>query len=136
VPDLGDETRLLGVARGRLDRAINNRIEREQQRLNAVRSRPSLARPSEVLDRYADQIDGLVQRARRTLDHRLTRADGDLGHTLARLRALSPAATMQRGYAIVQTADGHVLRAAAETKPGDTLRVRLAEGELGATVSA
>jgi exodeoxyribonuclease VII large subunit len=135
VPDVGEESRLLGVARGRLDRAVRNRLDREQHQITALRSRPSLARPHEVLDRYADHVDGFVQRARRTVEHRLTRADGDLGHTLARLRALSPAATLNRGYAIVQTADGLVLRAAAGAKPGDTLRVRLAEGELGATVT-
>jgi exodeoxyribonuclease VII large subunit len=57
-----------------------------------------------------------------------------LRHTLARLRALSPAATLERGYAIVQRADGHVVRAADEVKTDDILRVRLAEGELRASV--
>jgi len=71
----------------------------------------------------------------RSLEHRLRRADDDLRHTLARLRALSPAATLQRGYAIVQRADGHVVRAAAEVRADDSLRVRLAEGELRATVT-
>ncbi|HYN97580.1 MAG TPA: exodeoxyribonuclease VII large subunit, partial [Pilimelia sp.] len=58
-----------------------------------------------------------------------------LTHTVARPRALSPAATLQRGYAIEQRGDGHVVRAAAEVAPGDALRVRLADGELAATVA-
>jgi exodeoxyribonuclease VII large subunit len=53
---------------------------------------------------------------------------------VARLRGLSPAATLKRGYAIVQRADGHVVRAADEVKTDDHLRVRLAEGELRAIV--
>ena len=69
--------------------------------------------------------------------HRLDRADDDLRHTLARLRALSPAATLERGYAIVQRADGaRACATPAEVADGDALRVRLAEGELAATVTA
>jgi exodeoxyribonuclease VII large subunit len=70
----------------------------------------------------------------RSLENRLRRADDDLRHTVARLRALSPRSTLQRGYAIVQRADGHVVRAADEVKIDDLLRVRLADGELRATV--
>jgi len=135
VPDLAEEQRSLGVARGRLDRAVRNRLDREQHRLDALRSRPSLARPGALLDRLGEEVSSAVGRARRTLDHRLTRADAELGHTLARLRALSPAATLARGYAIVQTPGGHVLRAAAEAAVGDPLRVRLADGNLDVTVS-
>ncbi len=79
-------------------------------------------------------MTALRERAVRSLDHRLRRADDDLRHTLARLRALSPAATLQRGYAIVQRDDGHVVRAASDVKTDDLLRVRLAEGELRAAV--
>jgi exodeoxyribonuclease VII large subunit len=76
----------------------------------------------------------LRDRATRCVDARLHRADDELRHTLARLRALSPAATLERGYAIVQRDDGHVVRSADEVKTDDLLRVRLAEGELKAMV--
>lgn len=135
VPDLAEEQRSLNVARGRLDRAVHNRLDREQHRLDALRSRPSLARPTVLIDRLADDVTHAVERARRTLDHRLTRADAELGHTLARLRALSPSATLARGYAIVQTPQGHVLLSADEVAAGDALRVRLAEGTLEVTVN-
>jgi exodeoxyribonuclease VII large subunit len=62
--------------------------------------------------------------------HRLDRASDEIGHQLARARALSPLATMQRGYAVVQTGDGHVLAGAADAAPGDTLTVRLHDGRL------
>ena len=48
--------------------------------------------------------------------------------------ALSPAATLQRGYAIVQRPDGAVVRAPADVSAADRLRIRLAGGELTATV--
>ncbi|MBV1849081.1 exodeoxyribonuclease VII large subunit [Catellatospora tritici] len=135
VPDLADEIRLIGQARGRLERAVRNRVEREQQRLDSIRSRPSLAKPYQMVEQRLTEVTALRDRAGRSLGNRLHRAENDLHHTLARLRALSPAATLARGYAIVQRADGHVVRAAAEVGAGDALRVRLAEGELAATVN-
>lgn len=134
VPDLTEEVRLIGQARSRLERAVRNLVDRESHRLDLLRSRPVLARPQVMLDQRATEVTALRDRAGRCLDHRLGAAGEDLRHTLARLRALSPAATLDRGYAIVQRADGHVVRAASEVAKGDPLRVRLAEGELAATV--
>jgi len=135
VPDLADELRLIDVARARLNRAVTNRLEREQQRLDAIRTRPVLAQPTTMLDSRAEDVTGLRERADRTVRHRLDRAGTELHHTLARLRALSPAATLERGYAIVQRAeDGAVLRDPADTSVGDGLRVRLARGVLAAKV--
>ncbi|GAB3850905.1 exodeoxyribonuclease VII large subunit [Micromonospora andamanensis] len=134
VPDLAEEVRLIKQARYRLHRAVHNLVDRESHRIDALRSRPVLARPQVMVEQRAAELDALRQRAGRCLDHRLAAAGDDLRHTLARLRALSPAATLDRGYAIVQRADGHVVRAATEVAPGDPLRVRLADGELAATV--
>ena len=134
VPDLAEERQLIESARRRLDRAVLTLIDRERHRIEAWRSRPSLARPELLVDQRAADVTGLRERAVRGLGHRVRRADDDLGHTVARLRALSPAATLQRGYAIVQRDDGQVVRAASDVKTDDLLRVRLAEGELHAAV--
>ncbi|MEV4636275.1 exodeoxyribonuclease VII large subunit [Actinoplanes sp. NPDC049548] len=130
VPDLAEESLIVEQARRRLDRAVLTLIDRETHRLEAWRSRPSLARPETLVEQRATEVTGLRDRATRSLEHRVRRADDELRHTLARLRALSPAATLERGYAIVQRADGHVVRAAGEVATGDVLRVRLADGEL------
>ena len=134
VPDLAEEISLIEHARRRLDRAVITLLDRESQRIQAWRSRPSLARPELLVDQRAADVAALRDRATRSLDQRLRRADDELRHTLARLRALSPAATLERGYANVQRGDGHVVRAADEVKIDDILRVRLAEGELRVTV--
>jgi exodeoxyribonuclease VII large subunit len=134
VPDLGEERQLIESARRRLDRAVRTLIDREQHRIEAWRSRPSLARPELLVDQRAADVTALRDRAARTVEHRLRRADDELRHTVARLRALSPAATLQRGYAIVQRDDGHVVRAANDVKTDEVVRVRLAEGELRAEV--
>jgi exodeoxyribonuclease VII large subunit len=135
VPDLAEELRLIRMARQRLGRAVTNLLDREQHRIDGLRSRPVLARPYVMLDQRANDLTMLRGRAARCLAHRVDAANDSLAHTTARLRALSPAATLQRGYAIVQRADGHVVRAAAEVEVDDSLRVRLAEGELAAKVT-
>ena len=135
VPELAEELRSLDLARARLRRALRQLIEREQHRLDALRTRPALAKPHAVLDGLAADVAGLRQRALRCLRHRIDRADGDLAHTVARLRALSPAATLQRGYAIVRRADGTVVRQPADVATGDAVRIRVAAGELAASVT-
>jgi exodeoxyribonuclease VII large subunit len=136
VPDLAEEQQRIGQAKLRLDRAVRALIDREQHRLDAVRSRPVLARPEVMIETRAAEVTALRERAARCLAHRLDRGMDELSHTVARLRALSPAATLQRGYAIVQRpGDGAVLRDPDEVKPGDALRLRLAGGELAATVA-
>jgi exodeoxyribonuclease VII large subunit len=135
VPDLAEERTMIATARGRLRRAVTGMLDREQHRLEALRTRPVLARPRVMVDERAADVAALRDRSRRCLRHRLDTATDDLRHTLARVRALSPKATMQRGYAVVQRADGHVVRDAAEVSGGDALRIRLAEGEIAATVT-
>ncbi len=136
VPDLADEMHRIATARGRLNRAVRHHVDREQQRLDALRSRPVMARPVTMIDSRSEQVSMLRGRAARTLGHRIDRAEGDLHHTLARLRALSPLKTLERGYAIVaRAADNVVLLDPADVAPGDALRIRLAGGELPAKVS-
>ncbi len=134
VPDLGEEQQLLESARRRLDRSVRTLLDRETHRIEAWLSRPVLARPEMLVDQRATEVRALLDRSVRSLGHRLRRADDELTHTLARLHALSPAATLQRGYAIVQRDDGRVVRAADEVQIDDHVRVRLAEGELSAVV--
>ncbi len=136
VPDLAEETRLIRLGRQRLERAIRHLLDREQHRLDALRSRPVLAKPHAMLEARGADIAALAERATRCVRHRLDAADAELRHTTARLRALSPAATLQRGYAIVRRADGTILREPAQVDVGDPLRVRLAGGELAARVVA
>jgi exodeoxyribonuclease VII large subunit len=62
------------------------------------------------------------------------RAGDDLEHRLARVRGLSPLATLERGYAVISRPDGAVLTDAALVTPGETVQARLARGLLTATV--
>jgi exodeoxyribonuclease VII large subunit len=130
VPDVAEQLAFVTQLRDRARRSMRGWLDREQAWLDGVRSRPALADPVREIERQTEQIDGLVRRARQSLDGSLTRASDDITHTKARLLALSPAATLGRGYAIVQSADGAVVRAAADISAGQRLTVRFTEDQL------
>lgn len=134
VPDVGEEQAGLDGLRSRIRAAVTGRLDREAQWLAAQRTRPVLADPLRFVDARSDDVLALRDRARRCLVHRLDSAGSDLAHTRARLAALGPAATLRRGYAVVQRVDGRVVRDPAEVSAGDRVRLRLAGGNLDATV--
>jgi exodeoxyribonuclease VII large subunit len=134
VPDVGEELARVGQLRQRALRMVSGLLEREEYGLAQALSRPWMARPHRLVEEREEQIAALVDRSRRVLRHRLDRADGELEHTLARVVSLSPAATLQRGYAVLQHEDGSVVRAAAEVADEQKLRARVADGEFAVTV--
>ncbi len=135
VPDMAEERLRLEQARDRMRDVLLGWLEREQGALDALRSRPSMADPRSLLEARAEEARALRDRARRSVGHRLDRAADDLDHQRARARALSPLATLQRGYAVLQDADGHVVSSVAGVEPGDRVSVRVADGRVGATVT-
>src|SRR6185295_18455364 len=99
----------------------------ERRLLDALRSRPVLADPVTPLNRRAEQVTALVTQARRAVQTRLDTERSALVATNARLTALGPAATLSRGYAVVQRVGpggiSGVLRSVDEAPDGTRLRV-------------
>jgi exodeoxyribonuclease VII large subunit len=130
VPDVAEQVALVTQLRDRARRSMRGWLDREQAWLDAIRSRPAIADPVREIERQTEQVDALARRARQSLDATLNRAADDIAHTRARLLSLSPAATLSRGYAIVQNGEGGVVRSASEVAPGEELLLRFAEDEL------
>ena len=130
VPDVREQLALIGQLRDRGRRCLSGRVEREVQWLAGMRSRPALADPVREIERQAEAVGTLRDRARRCLSSALDRASDDLSHTRGRLVALSPAATLERGYAVVQRPDESVVRAAADVRKDDELLIRFHDGRL------
>jgi exodeoxyribonuclease VII large subunit len=136
VPDVAEEQRNVRHARDRIRNAVRGWVTREQAGLDALRSRPALADPRTLLDARLEEVDRLRDRARRTLGHSLDRAADDIGHQRARARALSPLATLQRGYAVLQDADGHVVTSIETVAAQQQISVRVADGRIHATTTS
>lgn len=131
VPDIQAEIEQLDLGRTRLRSAIRARIEREQSALDAMRSRPVLENPSTILAGRADEIRSRISLARTLIGSRLDRAADEIDHLGRQVRALSPLATLERGYAVVQDADGTIIRDPAQPATGEALSVRVAGGRFG-----
>ncbi|MEV6617109.1 exodeoxyribonuclease VII large subunit [Streptomyces sp. NPDC051051] len=129
VPDVGEELERVRMLRGRARRCVEAFVEREERGLDHALGRPALQDPHRMIDERAEHVSSLVDRSRRTLGHLLDRADSELAHTHARVVGLSPAATLKRGYAVLQRADGHVVRDPGEVAADEVLRARVAAGE-------
>jgi len=135
VPDVREEAARVLLLRDRARRVVVTTIDRERQRLVQARSRPALAHPARMVSERRREVLDLRERARRCATAGHDRAQQDLQHTRARVVALSPQATLDRGYAVVQTPDGSVVRDPADVVLGEALRVRLAAGELRVTTT-
>ena len=137
VPDTAAEQALVADMRRRSARALRNWVNREQHTLSQLRSRPVLARPLEAVNARAEEVDRARAAARRDITRLLTAESDRVGHLSARLSTLGPAATLARGYAVVQTlpASGtpQVLHSVADAPAGTRLRVRVADGSVTAT---
>ena len=133
VPDVAEQLALVAQFRARARRALSGRLDRELSWLTDMRSRPALADPVREIDRRQELLTALTERARRGFAAGLDRAADDVSHVRGRLHALSPAATLRRGYAIVQRQDGRVVRRAADVLAGESLMVRFADDQLTVT---
>lgn len=136
VPDMAQERLMVDRARDALRRAVRHRLDREQAQLDALRSRPALAHPGSMIDARLDELDDWRSRIRRHLEWQLDRAADDLDHRRARVRALSPLATLRRGYAVLQDADGHVVTSVGEVVPDTALSARVADGRIHVTATS
>lgn len=131
VPDAAAEARLVGELHQRAARALRNWVVREERQLAQLRSRPVLADPLRALTLRTEEIGRARESGRREI-HRLVATEAErLGHLSARLATLGPAATLARGYAVVQ-AGPRVLRSIADAPAGTTLRIRVADGAITA----
>jgi exodeoxyribonuclease VII large subunit len=140
VPDISEETARIAGLRDRARRALKGWVDREERLLSALRGRPVLAEPLRALDARAVEVERLRDAARGCVERGLERRAHDLEHVRARLATLGPAATLARGYAVVQRVPDDatdplpVLRSVDEVGPGDRLRIRVADGAVAATV--
>ncbi|MDP9165753.1 MAG: exodeoxyribonuclease VII large subunit, partial [Actinomycetota bacterium] len=132
VPDAVAEHALVAELCGRSGRALRNWVHREQHTVTQLRSRPVLAQPLAALTARSEEIHRARATARRDVTRLIEVETRGVEHLSARLATLGPAATLARGYAVVQVASGvmPVLRSTAEAPVGTRLRIRVADGAI------
>jgi len=129
VPDVVEQRTAIEQTRQRVVRALTSRLHNERRILVSLRSRPVMADPRAMIIARRQELDALTNRSRRRLRADVHRACDQVNHLRAQVRALSPLATLERGYAVVQHADGRVVMDRAEVDPDELLRVVVARGD-------
>jgi exodeoxyribonuclease VII large subunit len=132
VPDLAELLERLERSRTTLGRSARRALERHTERLATARARLRRA-PALAVERHDKRLDAARDRLRRAPALLVERRQARLEQAAGRLRALSPRATLERGYAIVRAGDA-VVRSAAALSPGAAVDVELAMGGFGARV--
>ena len=132
VPELAQLSGRLDRARDALGRSVRRTLERDAQRLTRSAERLRAA-PRRALETESQRVERAHERLRRAPALAVERKRAALEATAGTLRALSPKATLNRGYAIVRT-DSHVVASAGAVAPGSRVDVELADGGFGARV--
>jgi len=133
VPDIAEEIQMISAMRDRARRTLLNRVDLESTRITNFKNRPVMKDPHVLITTRAEIIAGLRDRSNRSFGASLKLAKEELKQIKARVRALSPQSTLDRGYSVVQLADGQIVTDPKKLKAGDELRLRLAKGETKAT---
>jgi len=134
VPDFDQEFELLDNMLFRLRKIVSGAIEREQILLERLIETSGLDSISDFLTPYQDQLEVDLFELRDSAKQKVQKEILWLEPTKAQLKALSPVATLERGFAIVQLANKKLLKKAGDVKPGDLLRIRLAKDSIKAKV--
>ncbi|MCU1481397.1 MAG: exodeoxyribonuclease large subunit [Subtercola sp.] len=144
VPDVSEELNKVDQARARLSLRVTAFVRHEIDRIEQVRSRPVLSNATWIVDTRAEDLTRYVSRGVELMNRVLERAGTTTSELSARLRALSPQSTLDRGYAIVQQGasagqqgsdqqgSGHIVRSPADAPLDTELTITLASGALKA----
>ncbi|EPD85349.1 exodeoxyribonuclease VII, large subunit [Microbacterium sp. oral taxon 186 str. F0373] len=132
VPDVAEQRALVNQLRSRARTRLTQRVGHDIAQLEQLRSRPVLRAPESLLTPRAHELWTLVSRGRDLVNRRMDAAERTTAQLRASLRALSPGATLERGYAIAHLEAGVIVRDARQVPAGTAVTVTVAEGSFTA----
>ncbi len=133
VPDVQEELSKIRDLQHRAARHVTNFIEFELHRLENFRSRPIFKDPLSMVVLRQEALGALRARSNRSTENRINLAQEELTNLRGQVRTLSPQATLDRGYAVVLTQDGNIVREASTLTVGQKIAIRVAKGVVAAT---
>lgn len=132
VPDVSEQRALIAQLRSRATTRLTQRLTHDIAQLEQLRSRPALRSPDPIIESRSQDVWLLVSRGRDSIARQHEAAGRATSELRASLRALSPAATLARGYAIAHLDGGVILRDAADAPAGSLLTVTVDRGSVAA----
>lgn len=128
TPYIDGEYEDLRLARAAMKAAVGKVLVRERELLSLITSRPVLQKPTGVIEQQLAGLEQAHMRMNTAVRRTLAAEQADVERMFGVLRALSPEATLDRGYSIIRLSDQTVVRSAKQLKPGTLVEGMLAEG--------
>ncbi|WP_394276215.1 exodeoxyribonuclease VII large subunit [Luteococcus sp.] len=135
VPDAREESERVQQALARIRQAIVAKVGQEQQQLTQLTSRPVMRDPGGSLEVHDERLQMLRMRLERAAEQTVTQHQTSLAHDLSRVRAMSPKATLERGYAILADGEGNSVTSIAEVDLDDDVMAYLSDGKLTLSIT-
>lgn len=130
TPDIEELKAIVQGLKTILDNQIHGLIRQKEWQLQSLSRSLAHLTPQAQLDNHQQRLDGLAIRLDQAMQRRLERVKGRLAVAQAHLQAISPLATLARGYAIVRQPDGKIVRLVEDAAAGDTIHIQLSDGSL------
>ncbi len=134
VPDIADIAPLVGGLQAHLHDLMMDRLAQYRREVQSLVRHLTLLSPRSRVDSHRQRLDTLANRLAQAVQRTLVQQQGRLAVARAQLQAVGPQATLSRGYAIVRTENGRIVRSVDQVKTGDALDVQVADGRFPATV--
>lgn len=134
VPDCAELIAAVRYSEGKINRSMRVKLDDGRQRLGRLAASPSLKRPQELIELQRMRVDHLAARLSARVSQSLSGAQARLSAAGGKLHALSPLATLSRGYSIAYDAANRPISKIAQAQAGDSITLRLQDGSLGCTV--
>ena len=134
VPDVSELRPYFQAIQQQMKNLVLEQIGQQRWQVQALKRSLGHLSPRVGIAGNRQRLDGWQSRLERAMQRRLDRSSHRLNLLQTQLTAVSPKATLERGYAIVRSGDGRIVRSTAAVKTGDTLTVQVRDGQFGVTV--
>ena len=135
VPDQDALRQNLDACSQSMASILNRQLKAARQHLNVLASRPALASPTGYLEQKQKNLELLENRLVSSQTRILEHKQRQFVSLTSKLDAMSPLKVLTRGYAMVQTEGGAVLKSVSQTNPGDRIKITLGDGSVTAEVA-
>lgn len=136
VPDVREQQQLVASAIDTMSMRMRAMVDNESRLIEGYVNRPSLTHPQTMVESHERDIADAVRAMRIGLTRIVDDAQMHVEKLKATLTALSPQSTLDRGYAVLQNASGHVVDDAGDVHVGDELTITLRHGTVVAQAQA
>ena len=128
VPELRAVLNAIKDLQIRIKGAAVNILDKKENALKSIISRPVMSRPDEIFNMASLAVDRMTEKMQSSFAVLLDRKDTDYRELTAKLALLSPLGTISRGYSVITGPDEHVITSIGEILPGNEIKARVTDG--------